>query len=225
MHLSRNHILAWRDSKGNTLLHKAVKGGSLDVAKRLVVLGVDVNCVNEKGETALHMAAKLVHASMCSMLLNMGALINKPDYKWRTPLFHVEENERGARATYAILLRRGADVTWRNEDKKTAIWCTSNRNFAWRLIYITLAAYSQILHKQESLARADSLLKLLASDGKVVFVAQQLQDNRRQCLVDPAAPVDAQTRQVIRHFKLYPDDKVDTDKLSECLMELQWETN
>lgn len=65
--------------------------GHVDIARRLIVLGCDVNAkdnIISVGSTALHRAAEAGHLEMCQLLIDSGAdVFAKDDSNW-TPLFN-----------------------------------------------------------------------------------------------------------------------------------------
>ena len=62
------------DNKGNTALHYAVISQNLDLIKKVLQWGIDINKVNENGETALIKAAMLVNdTNILEYLISKGA--------------------------------------------------------------------------------------------------------------------------------------------------------
>lgn len=72
---------------GNTDLHRAVLGGSLDGVKFLLDYGHPVDAQNERGETPLHHAVMLTKGEdIVHLLLERGASPRKADNYGRSPL-------------------------------------------------------------------------------------------------------------------------------------------
>ena len=62
------------DNKGNTALHYAVISQNLDLIRKVLQWGIDINKVNENGETALIKAAMLVNdTNILEYLISKGA--------------------------------------------------------------------------------------------------------------------------------------------------------
>ena len=62
------------DNKGNTALHYAVISQNLDLIKKVLQWGIDINKVNENGETALIKAAMLANdTNILEYLISKGA--------------------------------------------------------------------------------------------------------------------------------------------------------
>lgn len=61
---------------GVTLLHVAVGMNNMDITRRILDKGVDVNACGENGFTALHQAVSVGHYSQVALLLERGADLN-----------------------------------------------------------------------------------------------------------------------------------------------------
>lgn len=64
------------DGAGNTLLHRAVEGGSLTIIKKLLELGVDVDAVNYQSQSVLWMASL---SPLMEQIIPMLVKYNAPD--------------------------------------------------------------------------------------------------------------------------------------------------
>ncbi|XP_046821890.1 ankyrin repeat domain-containing protein 16-like [Vespa crabro] len=64
-----------RDSSGATPLHEAIKGGNLNVVKRMIQLGADFRATDKVGQTILHVASLMGNVEMMEYIL-MNNLIN-----------------------------------------------------------------------------------------------------------------------------------------------------
>ncbi|XP_047349901.1 ankyrin repeat domain-containing protein 16-like [Vespa velutina] len=64
-----------RDSSGATPLHEAIKGGNLNVVKRMIQLGADYRATDKVGQTILHVASLMGNVEMMEYIL-MNNLIN-----------------------------------------------------------------------------------------------------------------------------------------------------
>jgi len=70
-----------KDEKSNSLLHMAASHDRVGILKRLILSGLDVEMINDRGETALHVAAKEGHKESCSLLLSFDANITSEDLR------------------------------------------------------------------------------------------------------------------------------------------------
>jgi ankyrin repeat protein len=70
------HLLTYRDMDGNTILHRACKGGNRALAAELIRRGADVHAFNMAGITPLHAAAWEGHEEVVILLLEHGVNIN-----------------------------------------------------------------------------------------------------------------------------------------------------
>ena len=97
-----------RDNLGNTPLHAAVKWNSIESAKTLISLGVDVNAQNLSGKTALNEACRSAKREMAVLLIKSGADINAADAAGRTVLMDAisSMNEQ----MVSLLIGYGANV-------------------------------------------------------------------------------------------------------------------
>jgi len=80
-------------------------------AKRLILLGANVDARSPNGDTALHFAAEF-SPRMVEFLCDNGADMEALDAEGRTPLKHAKTQPQCAK----ILLERGADPTTAFED-------------------------------------------------------------------------------------------------------------
>jgi len=107
-----------------TLLCRAACIGKVDLMKRLLDLGADVEATTHKGETALHIAVQCGQADAISLLLESGANIQASDSKGRTALHFAVEGGEDTYVVVSLLLANGADVWAKTLDGLTALDCT-----------------------------------------------------------------------------------------------------
>jgi ankyrin repeat protein len=101
----------------NAALHAAAwptRADAVDVMRRLLDAGANIDTVNANGATALHGAARLGTPEMVALLLARGASARARDHAGETPLHgvlrsFVPEHEKDVRIVRA-LLAAGADV-------------------------------------------------------------------------------------------------------------------
>jgi ankyrin repeat protein len=119
-----------KSSQGESLLHSAVKAGSIDLVDILLKMRVDVNVKSKTGETALHRAMTDPIPQIVDSLVSYGANINAQNNKGRTPLHILSESvHRGGekpldvskRKTFEILLAKGAKVDIADKDGRTPL--------------------------------------------------------------------------------------------------------
>ncbi len=145
------------DPAGQTVLHLAARGGSLDVVKVLAGARADIDRRNGNGETAIMLAALAGHRSVVEFLISKEAQVNQPG--WTALLYaatngHLEivkiliENHAyidsspengltslmmavrgGHLAVVKFLLEEGADASLENDRGETALaWAMQTRN-------------------------------------------------------------------------------------------------
>lgn len=102
---------------GETALMMAVLRGNIEQARRLLARGAKVN-VEEPGWSPLHYAASGQGTELLRLLLDSGAAIDAESPNGSTPLMMA--SRYGSEASVDLLLARGADNTWRNEQGLSA---------------------------------------------------------------------------------------------------------
>lgn len=116
-------LLAWnkievepRNKADESPLMLAALGGQLDIAKRLIDQGADVN---KTGWTPLHYAATRGHIELMALLLDKNAYIDAASPNGTTPLMMAAFY--GTPSAVKLLLEAGADPMLRNQKDLTAI--------------------------------------------------------------------------------------------------------
>ncbi|HLF66701.1 MAG TPA: ankyrin repeat domain-containing protein [Gammaproteobacteria bacterium] len=69
----------------STVLHQAVRAGSIEIVKLLLDHDADITATQKDGSTALHLAVKLGHAPIVALLKMRGAPLDKKDAANKTP--------------------------------------------------------------------------------------------------------------------------------------------
>lgn len=111
-----------RTAQDESPLMMAALKGHLDIAKKLIARGADVN---KTGWTPLHYAATNGHLDMIRMLLENHAYIDAESPNGTTPLMMA--SQYGSAAAVKLLLDEGADPTLKNKLGLNAI------DFAYRV--------------------------------------------------------------------------------------------
>jgi len=112
---------------GLPTLHEAVSENRLDIAKRLLENGANVNERNNNGGVPpLQIAIVRKNPDMVSLLLENGANVNEPLYNGNTPLHFVNFFRGEGRALQnskisKLLLEKGADMTLTNNNGATPL--------------------------------------------------------------------------------------------------------
>lgn len=99
-----------RNASDESPLMMAALKGELDLAKRLIAKGADVN---KPGWTPLHYAATSGHLDMIRLLLEEHAFIDAQSPNGTTPLMMAAQY--GTSESVELLLARGADVNLRSD--------------------------------------------------------------------------------------------------------------
>ena len=85
--LNRGIDISWTDSDGESVLHKAVRKGSLEFTFRFLDRRIDLSHARVKDEaTALHLAASGDNAQLVRILLIYGAKVNVKMTDGKTPV-------------------------------------------------------------------------------------------------------------------------------------------
>ena len=115
-----NEIIEMRGNYDNTLLHLTAQHDQLEMTKRLIETGVDVNCTNKFGQTIAHVAA-LCGSEKCLKYVcqYFPHLLNKQDKAGQTSLYCAARNDQ--LRLVRLLIGHNVDVNIRNEDGLTPL--------------------------------------------------------------------------------------------------------
>jgi ankyrin repeat protein len=125
--LERNGNPELKDDNKNTLLHIAIHKGQIDLARKLIKIGTDVNAQNSQGNTPLHLAAIRGDLKLVKLLLENDAdpaIANDAGKKFHQlqqangdTVLHLAAR-RGDLKFVQLLLEKGADPTIANNDRR-----------------------------------------------------------------------------------------------------------
>jgi hypothetical protein len=114
----------FRESDDNTLLHIAVKSGSVECVKVLLSRGAKPDVTNKDKNTPLHLAAQLGCMGSIKVLVENKSDLSIGDESENTPL-HLAAMS-GSADSVKYLIENGADLLVENKDKHTALYLVLN---------------------------------------------------------------------------------------------------
>jgi len=123
-----------KDGDGRTALHLSASKGHTDVVNLLGRAGgVDVNAADttDLKSTALHLAAEGNHGETCTMLVKRHAKIDAKNAKGDTPLTFALAVQAGAAASVTALVKAGADIYAKNNDKLNACEISQRKDICY----------------------------------------------------------------------------------------------
>ena len=157
-----------RDGNGDTALHKAARGGHLQVIQVLVSSGADVNMKNKFGNTALHIAAHEGHLQVVQHLLSSGADVNMKDNDGDTALHMAARG--GQLQVIQVLVSSGADVNMKDNDGDTALH-TAAREGNLQVIQVLVSSGADVDMKDKF---GNTALHMAAHEGHLQVVQHLL---------------------------------------------------
>jgi len=104
----------------------ACKAGNVELARRLVELGADVNKGTWWGHLPLHEAARVGNVVIVAFLLKHGAKIDAADTSGTTALGYAAESDRPEVAM--LLVRQGADIRKHGSGERPLVYFARNGN-------------------------------------------------------------------------------------------------
>lgn len=124
--LLNDKFLHAKDYAGDTPIHWAVNANSLDVARGILGLGIDINQMNNYGQTALHKAILNKNAQMIALLFESGADPNVRDYAGNTIYHYIVYNDSAE--LIELFDEKAIDVNIANIYGRTALHEAISRN-------------------------------------------------------------------------------------------------
>ena len=113
------------DNGTSDLLHNASADGRIDIVRRLLDRGADVNERNKHLITPLAIASKQGNLAIARTLIKYGAEVNSRDKFGWTSLHRAAQE--GHIEVVELLLDNGADIHATQREGATALHCTSHR--------------------------------------------------------------------------------------------------
>lgn len=189
------------NSIGDTLLHKAVDRGFLDIVKYLVKTGMPIDVGNDWGDTPLHKAVSQ-NSHMIAPLLELGANVNAQKGNGGTPLFSAAFS--GWPQAFELLVAAGGDPL-ALENHELNVFDTALRGrrpamAAWLLErYPSLAPAGEELDKAFVIAVRSGCAPLIKQLAALGADLGQKPDGRTLLQIAPAKAVEA--KRVLRALK------------------------
>lgn len=115
------------DPNGNSLLHVAVYHDNVELIKKAIELGANINLLNKKKQTPLHLAASKNNPKAVGILLENKAIQNILDYKYETPIFKAVR--KGRYDAVKAFVELCADVKSTNTNNETLIHVAAQRGY------------------------------------------------------------------------------------------------
>ena len=97
----------------------AARDGNLEIVKKHLINGVDINAKDKEGDAPLHKAVARGNEEIVEYLINKGASLNIKDNWERTPLHWVTLG--GRKKVAELLITKGADVNAKDENDRTPL--------------------------------------------------------------------------------------------------------
>lgn len=139
--LGRGADVSLQDKNGKTALHQAAVDGSERTVQLLLEAGADITITEKNGQTALHIAAAKGRADLVKILLENGADLATVDDTQETALQKAaaglasfppcmrgefqEPIKDGHPLTIQLLIERGADFSFTNQDGRSILHCAA----------------------------------------------------------------------------------------------------
>ncbi|EEZ97168.2 Tankyrase-like Protein [Tribolium castaneum] len=112
------------DIDSQTALFHAAMGGHIEIVKRLIDLGANLNKRSKESRTALHVACERGHCDVAELLLNHEADMEAKDTNGNTPLHVASQNQQTE--LVHVLLETGADPDSENLKGSTPLHIASS---------------------------------------------------------------------------------------------------
>jgi ankyrin repeat protein len=110
-----------RNEYGQSLLHEAIAYKQLTIAMDLLNRGIDANMQDEKGQTVLHFIGFHPNLEVAEKIVDSGGDLEINDVFGNTPLWYAVFNARGNYELVKLLVKYGANSSWKNKAGRSPI--------------------------------------------------------------------------------------------------------
>eukprot|EP00900_Chrysochromulina_parva_P005440 jgi/Chrpa1/14898/Chrysochromulina_OHIO_Genome00018542-RA len=143
-----------RDHDGQTLLMVTAHRGSVGMVKQLLLHSADPNVCDGGGVDALSLAAAGCHDDVVGILLDFGAMADRPDAQGTTPLMRVAAcTSNAALRTVEQLLASRANPLRKNASGETPLEIATRQGGAAPIIELIRRAAAAAAPQQQLLRR------------------------------------------------------------------------
>ncbi len=115
------------ESEGTTVLHRFAKENQIELARKLLEKGAQINKQKSDGNTALHVAVEKDNKDMVKLLLEKGASIDMQNNLGETPLFIAAKLNNPS--MLSLLLQHNPNVNILNMYNETALARASYKGY------------------------------------------------------------------------------------------------
>lgn len=152
------------DISGRTALYEAVRIGQLDLVQSLIAKGGDLS-IKSNHSSIIHDAAASHNLDLVKFLHGKGHDINVKDSTGDPPLEWACERNKNDLPMIKLLLELGADINFRNNDRRTILhMCVRVKNLAALQFFLTKGVDPRIVDKDGETA-IDYALRTQFTDG------------------------------------------------------------
>ncbi|EAX89958.1 ankyrin repeat protein, putative [Trichomonas vaginalis G3] len=119
-------FVAHKDLINDSTLHLALIYDKEEIAKFLILNGININTHDNNGKTPLHIVADGNKTEMAELLISHGANINLTDKNDETALHYALKYDR--KEMTELLISHGVNIDAKDKDGKTALHIAAERN-------------------------------------------------------------------------------------------------
>lgn len=147
-HFEEKQLLFTKDSNGYSLLHFACEGGNLEILKRLLEEGFELDSTTFKGKTVLHLASQYGHKSICDYVLSKDCSLLEITDKRKGNAAHFAA-EGGYVEILQFLVKKGIDPK-QLTDRKRNIFHIASSNDQQEMCKHIQQTYPCLIHSVDS---------------------------------------------------------------------------
>ena len=150
-----------------TAFFSAINNNNLNLIKRLIQEGLDINIQNEDGRSGIHVACEIGNIEALKLLLDSGSDLNLVDNFGTSALMAAISNNR--LESVIVLLNMGANVNTQRNDGSTALHITATTgSIETAKLLIQYGAQTCIADRDNNTPR--QVAKLFSNDGIVQLI-------------------------------------------------------